>query len=186
MFENQSRIKPFSFESLPTPLRLELQNLRDGSRDLKSFLEVLANAPLILEAYLVFGNALDACNLSPELQAKLFLAIGELTSSSYDVSAAASRAKALGISDEEIKRSRCGMSEFPQHSAALQFARQLVSKHGHLKDSELKELRQHIHDERTIVEIVAAVAYVHFTSVLNNLANTPMDHPQSEEIRDRR
>ncbi|MBD5778365.1 hypothetical protein IEN85_02515 [Pelagicoccus sp. NFK12] len=184
MFENESRISQVNTEALPAPLRLELQKLAGGARSLEGFLQVLANAPLMLEAYLVFGNALDKCSLSEELQAKLFLAIGELASSSYDVSAATSRAKALGISEEEIKRARCGLSDFPLHRAALAFARQLIRKHGHLTDEELNSLRRSIHDERTIVEIVAAVAQVHFASLLNNLANTPLDHPPAQEIRD--
>lgn len=184
MFEKEPKINAARLETLPAPLRLELQNLNAGARSLEGFLGVLANAPLMLEAYLVFGNSLDRCSLSQELQAKILLAIGELTSSSYDVSAATSKAKSLGISDEEIKRARCGLSDFPLHDSALKFARQLISKHGHLKESELEALRQHIRDERTIVELVAAVAQVHFTSLLNNLANTPLDHPPAEEIRD--
>lgn len=182
MFENESRIKAIKTETLPVPIRFELQNLIGGARSLEGFLEVLANAPLILEAFLVFGNALDKCSLSPELQTKLFLAIGELTSSSYDVSAATARAMQLGMSAEEIKQARCGLSDFPQHSAAINFARRLVKQHGHLSDEELQQLRQHIHDERTIVEIVAAVAHVHFGALLNNLANTPLDHPPVQEI----
>ncbi|MDQ8184578.1 hypothetical protein [Pelagicoccus sp. SDUM812002] len=185
MFENGPTINAATIDSLPAPLRLELQSLMGGDRSLESFLRILANAPLILEAFLVFGNALDKCSLTPELQAKLFLAIGELTSSSYDVSAASSRAKSLGISDEEIKRARCGLSDFPLHEAALKFARRLVNRHGHLKATELEELRLHVRSERTIVEIVAAVAQMHFTALLNNLANTPLDHPPAQEIRDR-
>lgn len=185
MFENGPRINAIKTETLPVPLRLELQSLIRGARSLEGFLQILANAPLILEAYLVFGNALDKCSVSPELQTKLFLAIGELTSSSYDVSAASSRAKRLGMSDAEIKQARCGLSDFPLHGAALQFARRLITRHGHLSDEELQELRQHIHDERTLVEIVAAVAQVHFAALLNNLASTPLDHPAAQEIRDR-
>ncbi|EDY81457.1 hypothetical protein VDG1235_1075 [Verrucomicrobiia bacterium DG1235] len=184
MFKNGSKIKTANLESLPAPLRLKLQSLRDGARSLEGFLKVLANAPLVLEAFLVFGDALDKCSLSPELQTKIFLAVGELSSSAYEVSAATHRAKALGMSEEEIKQARCGLSDFPQHSAVLQFAQKLIQRHGHLKPDELDQLRHHIHEELAIVEIVAAVAQVHFSALLNNLADTPLDHPAAKEIRD--
>lgn len=183
MFEKEPNFKATKLETLPAPLRLELQKLTQGARSLESFLEVLASAPLILEAFLIFGNTLDRCQLSSELQTKIYLAIGELSCSPYDVSAATVRARELGMSEEEIKRARCGLSDFPQHSAVLQFAQKLVQKHGHLKPDEIERLRQHIHDESTIVEIVAAVAHVHFSALLNNLADTPLDHPPVEEIR---
>ncbi|MDQ8202199.1 hypothetical protein [Pelagicoccus sp. SDUM812003] len=185
MFNNRAKLKSVNLDSLPVPLRLELQNLLDGKGSLKSYLEVLANSPLILEAYLVFGNALEKSSLSPELQARLSLTLGELTSSSYVVSAATSRAKALGISDEEIRRARCGESDVPPLSAALKFARQLIGRHGHLRETEFEQLKQHFHEERAIVEMVAAVAQIYFSSLLNNLAETPLDHPPAHEIRDR-
>ncbi|MBC2604780.1 carboxymuconolactone decarboxylase family protein [Pelagicoccus albus] len=183
MFENETRIPAAELDSLPAPLRLELQSLLLGHRSLKSFIEILANAPLVLEAFLVFGNSLDRCGLSQELQAKLFLAIGESMSSEYDVSAATARAKSLGISEEEIRRCRCGTSDIPAHEAALAFAKKLVRKHGHLSEEELSEFTRTVEDPRTLIEIVAAVSRIHFTALINNLAVTPADHPLAKEIR---
>lgn len=183
MKQERSRLAAKDFSQLPQPLQFELQRLQEGHRSLPSFLSLLANAPIILEAYIAFSDAIEHSALSPSLRNKIALAVSELSSSSYDLAAGIEKAQQLDLCTEEISNCRCGRSSVPQHDAILSFATSLLQKNGHLSEAELERLRQFIQDDRAIIEIIATVACTHFSNLLNNLAQTPLDHPNASEIR---
>ncbi len=183
MRQQSPRLESKDFRSLPTPLQHELRRLQEGGRSLPSFLSMLANAPVILEAYIAFSDAIQRSSLSPTLRNKISLAVSELNSSPYDLASSIQESSTLRINPEEVHNCRLGRSDVPQHDAILTFATTLVRKHGHLGEDELDRLRQYLEDDRDIVEVIAAVACTHFSNLLNNLAQTPIDHPAPHEIR---
>ncbi len=178
----QQRIESVDFTDLPVTLQNELQRFKVGHRSFPNLLKVLANAPIILEAYLAFGEALDISSLSIETREKISLAVSELNSSEYDVAAHTYIAAASDICPEEIEDCRKSRSEKAQDGSLLSFAKNVVRKNGILNDRELETARQFQRKDGQLIEVVATIAYVHFANLINNLAETHLDYPAVREI----
>ncbi|MDQ8205513.1 carboxymuconolactone decarboxylase family protein [Pelagicoccus sp. SDUM812003] len=178
------RINPIDFSRLPSPLAHSLQSYQKGERTFDQFVRTLADAPVILEAYLAFSDALDRSALPETVRRKIAIAVSELNSSEYDLAAHAEKARELGLSEEEIQLCRQATSSSRKDEALLRFAQNLVGKQGHLSETELEEARQYSDDDQLLVEAIATVAQVHFANLINNLSRPPLDAPAPSELQD--
>ena len=82
------------------------------------------------------------------------------------------------MSDPEIEAAREASSSSPKNTAALQFACQLVAKHGLAAVADVEAVRRAGFTDGEIAEIIAHVALNIFTNYFNNTAGVEVDFPR--------
>ena len=140
----------------------------------------MANSPAVLEAYMGFRNALGAGVLSPKLREQIALTVGELNRCQYCLTAHSALGKMVGLGDEEITDSRCGVSPDRKTEAMLQFARKVVLERGWVSDDDVASIRAVGATDAEIAEVVAHVAVNIFSNYFNHVAGTEVDFPEVE------
>jgi uncharacterized peroxidase-related enzyme len=138
---------------------------------------VMANSPVVLEAYLSFSGALSQGALDAKLREEIALEVAEQNSCQYCVSAHLAIGKMTGLSDSEIQQAG-GEVGLPEEYAALQFARELVVKKGRVTDADMETVRRSGFNDGEIAEIIAHVALNIFPNYFNNTAAVEVDFPK--------
>jgi alkylhydroperoxidase family enzyme len=104
MRPSEPRVVPLPESEWPDEARELLAGLRAGGRVLNIF-ATLAHHPKLLRRWVVFGNhVLGKSRLSPRDRELLILRIGWLCRSEYEWGQHAAISRAIGLSDEEIRR----------------------------------------------------------------------------------
>ena len=140
-----------------------------------------ANSPAVLETYLGFG-ALDGGALSPALREQIALTVGQINGCDYCLAAHSAIGKMVGLSQEQILRSREASSEDSREEAALRFAKEIVEKRGWVSDEDLARVRQKGYSDGEIAEIIANVVKNIFTNYFNHVAETKVDFPAVPQL----
>ncbi len=141
----------------------------------------LANSPAVLESYLGFG-ALDGGALSPALREQIALTVSEINGCDYCLAAHTAIGKMVGLSQEQIRRSREASSADRREEAALRFAKAIVDKKGWVSDEDVAWVRRADYNDGEIAEIVANVVKNIFTNYFNHVAQTEVDFPVAPQL----
>jgi len=112
-----------------------------------------ANSPAVLETYLGFG-ALDGGALSPALREQIALTVSEINGCDYCLAAHSAIGKMVGLSQEQIQRSREASSADSREHAVLRFAKAIVEKKGWVSNEDLAQVREAGYGDGEITEIV--------------------------------
>ena len=171
------RINPVTDASAPDKSRPMLQNLRKALGGVPNILATLANSPAALQAYLGFGQALSGSKLSNAAREQIAVAIAGENSCGYCASAHTALGGKAGLAADELARNLRGESADPRTQAALDFARAVVIKRGHIADADLAAARQAGYGDDEIIDIIAVVAINIFTNYFNHIAGTEIDFP---------
>ena len=140
-----------------------------------------ANSPAALEAYLGF-DALAGGSLSSALREQIALTVSEINGCDYCLAAHTAVGKMVGLSREQIHRSREALSGDSHEEAALQFAKAIVEKRGWVSDDDLAQVRQAGYSDGEIAEIVANVVKNIFSNYFNHVAETEVDFPAVPQL----
>ncbi len=143
-----------------------------------NMMRTMANSPAVLEGYLSFSNALAGGVLSPQLREQIALAVAEINSCEYCLSAHAAIGKMVGLSERELTSGRQSFSDEPKIDAALKFARTTVVSQGQVTTDDLNRLRQAGYADAEIAELIANVILNIFTNYFNHIAQTEVDFPK--------
>lgn len=143
-----------------------------------NLMRTLANSPAALEAYLNFDGALANGLLKPQTRSQIALAVAEMNSCSYCLSAHTALGKMCGLNEHEIARARQSSSHDPRNDAALKLARAIVVQRGEISDVDLLAARDGGLNDGEIAEVVANVALNILTNYFNHLAQTEVDFPK--------
>jgi len=173
-----SRLKTIEIETASGPAKDLLEAVKAKLKITPNMTKVMANSPAVLKAYLSFGSALAEGALSPKLGERIALTVAELNSCEYCLSAHTFIGKALGLSDAEVNSARNAEAPSTKDAAALAFARQLVTKHGHTSTQDIDSVRGAGFSDGEIAEIIAHVALNIFTNHFNNTAGVEVDFPK--------
>jgi uncharacterized peroxidase-related enzyme len=155
-----------------------LDRVKSGFGMVPNVISTMANAPVVLEAYLDMGGSLGNGMLSPQLREQIALAVSEANSCEYCISAHSAFGIMVGIEKDEIISSRKGKSEDEKIAAALQFSKSVVAKRGLTDEVELKKLRDVGYTNEEIVEIIGNIALTMFTNYFNHIVGTDIDFPK--------
>jgi uncharacterized peroxidase-related enzyme len=139
---------------------------------------VMANSPAVLEGYLSFSGALAGGSLPARLREEIALEVGEQNGCAYCVSAHTAIGKMTGLTDTEISEAREARSNSQKHTAALEFARQVVAKKGWVTDADIEAVRGAGFNDGEVAEIIAHVALNVFTNYFNTAAGVEIDFPK--------
>jgi alkylhydroperoxidase family enzyme len=84
----------------------------------------------------------------------------------------------VGLTVEQIHKSRLGTAVDSRIEALIRFALRLVETHGRVTERDIEEVRGAGFDDEAIAEVVAQVALNIFTNYFNQVAQTEIDFPK--------
>ena len=139
---------------------------------------LIANSPQALQAYLAIGDALGKGALPPATRERIALAVAELNSCDYCLSAHTYMGKNLAkLDDAEITANRSGASNDTKADVAVRFAAKLVRDRGQASDADISALRAAGYTVAQVLEIILHVALNTFTNYVNEALKTEIDFP---------
>ena len=179
---DMNRLEVLNPESTKGKSRELLEEVKSKLGMTPNMMRVMANSPVVLEAYLSISSALKGGVLDPKLQEQLALTVAELNGCRYCLAAHSAIGKTVGLSDEEISDSRLGLSADTDVATAIQFARSIVMNNGKVADEMFIRVRDAGYTDAKIAEILAHVALNCFTNYFNNVVDTPLDFPEAVSL----
>jgi uncharacterized peroxidase-related enzyme len=142
-----------------------------------NLIQTLAHSPAGLEFYLSQAEALSGGALNPPLREQIALVAAGINQCDYCASAHTLAGKGSGLTASELKANLAGYSHDAKTQAALHFAKQILTKDGHVSGTAVQDVRSAGYSEAEIIEIVAHVGMNVFTNYFNHIADTVIDFP---------
>ncbi|MFI2367542.1 carboxymuconolactone decarboxylase family protein [Streptomyces sp. NPDC018833] len=139
----------------------------------------LANGPAALAGYLAMRDHLTRGVLSTRLREQLALLVAQENHCTYCVSAHTLRGSKLGLTDEELARTRQASDDSDPHAdAVLRLARDILRTQGRVDDGGLADARKAGVTDAELAEVVAHVALNTLSNYFNHLAQPDLDFPE--------
>jgi uncharacterized peroxidase-related enzyme len=139
----------------------------------------LANGPAALAGYLAMRDHLTRGDLTARLREQLALLVAQENHCTYCVSAHTLRGSKLGLTDEELARTRQASDDSDPHAdAVLRLARDIMHTEGRVDDAALADARKAGVTDAELAEIVAHVALNTLSNYFNHLAQPDLDFPE--------
>lgn len=121
----------------------------------------LANAPVLLDAFLSYANAMrDGSLLSPKLRELAILSVGHATGSEYEIAHHQSHGRKAGLTDEQLAAVADGESSElfdDAERAVMALARESTTK-VHVSDATWAAAAKHL-DDQQMVELTLTIAW---------------------------
>src|SRR5882724_6308714 len=172
-----SRLAPIQTNGATSELKRSLKNSHLKLDEAPRFLQVMANSPASLRAYIRADAALVRGRLTPRQRQQVALAVAEINGSSYSLSAHYEAGKNLGLTQEEMQLARNATATDPKAETMLRFTQAVVLQRGEISDEDFQALRKTGFTDAQIVEIVANIALNIFSNYFNSVAKTEVDFP---------
>jgi uncharacterized peroxidase-related enzyme len=172
-----SRLTAVKTNGATSELKRSLKNSRLKLTEAPRFLQVMANSPASLRAYIRADAALVRGQLTPRQREQVALAVAEINGSSYSLSAHYETGKRLGLTDHEMQLARNATAVDPKADTMLRFTQAVVLQRGEISDDDFHALRKAGFTDAQIVEIVANIALNIFSNYFNSVARTEVDFP---------
>jgi uncharacterized peroxidase-related enzyme len=150
-----------------------------------NMMRTMGNSAAVLEGYLNLSGALGNGLLGAKTGELIALAVAESNYCNYCLSAHTYiGANLVKIDSDVMTASRDGISADTKTDAILKFAKVLVKKRGLVINDDVAAVKAVGLNDGEIGEIVAHVALNLFTNYFNNTANTEIDFPVVEAVRE--
>jgi len=172
-----SRLTAVKTNGTTSELKRSLKNSRLKLTEAPRFLQVMANSPASLRAYIRADAALVRGQLTPRQREQVALAVAEINGSSYSLSAHYDSGKRLGLTDHEMQLARNATAVDPKADTMLRFTQAVVLQRGEISDDDFHALRKAGFTDAQIVEIVANIALNIFSNYFTSVARTEVDFP---------
>src|SRR6266581_2406694 len=174
---NMSRLTPIQTNGATSELKRSLKSCRLKLDEAPRFLQIMANSPASLRAYIRADAALLRGQLTPRQREQVALAVAEINGSSYSLSAHYDTGKNLGLTHHEMQLARNATAEDPKAETMLRFTQAVVLQRGDISDEEFQAMRKAGFTDGQIVEIVANIALNIFSNYFSSVAKTEVDFP---------
>ena len=175
-----ARIQPVNRNEASDQLAQTFDGLKAKIGVVPNSFATFAQSPAVLNAYLAFSQALTHGILNSKQREVVALAVGQANSCQYCVSAHTLLGKGAGLTPDEIKAARLGVSDDQLNDALAKLAIKVVNQRGVLSDADLNEARSKGVGDPLIVEVIAHVALNTLTNYTNHIAATDIDFPVVE------
>ena len=154
--------------STPRLTRLTPESANGASREMLSELvsrhgqvgdmvSTMAHSPAVLGGYLQLSRAMKRAKLDRGISERLSIAIQVHQGCELCLESHINAARALGIDEAEIERSRAGTSDDPAVAAIIALALQIYREPTSITDEQVSALREHCYSDREIADIVGIV-----------------------------
>ena len=175
-----SRLTPIQTNGASSELKRSLKNSRLKLDEAPRFLQVMANSPASLRAYLRADAALVRGQLTPRQRQQVALAVAEINGSSYSLSAHYEAGKSLGLTHQDMRLARRATAADPKAETMLRFTQAVVLQRGEISDEDFQALGKVGFTDEQIIEIVANIALNIFSNYFSSVAKTEVDFPLLE------
>ena len=172
-----SRLTPIQTNGAVSELKRSLKNGRLKLDKAPRFLQVMANSPASLRAYVRAEAALVRGQLTPRQRQQVALAVAEINGSSYSLSAHYDAGRGLGLTHHEMQLARNAAAADPKAETMLRFTQAVVLQRGEISEDDFQAIRKAGFTDAQIVEIVANIALNIFSNYFNSVAKTEVDFP---------
>jgi uncharacterized peroxidase-related enzyme len=169
---------PATIEAAPVASQPLLQAVKKQFGTAPNLFRLVSNSPAALEGYLGMLGALGKGALPAATRERIALAVAEINSCGYCLSAHACLGKNLGkLDDAEIIANRSGTSSDDKAAAAVGFAAKVAQLRGHVSEEDLQAVKAAGYSDAQVIEIVQHVALNTWTNYVNEVAKTDIDFP---------
>jgi AhpD family alkylhydroperoxidase len=170
-----SLLTPIQTNGAAAKLKRSLKNSRLKLDEAPRFLQVMANSPASLRAYLRADAALARGQLTPRQRQQVALAVAEINGSS--LSAHFYTGRSLGLTHQEVQLARNAAATDPKADTMLRFTRSVVLQRGDISDEDFQALGKAGFTDAQTIEIVANIALNIFSNYFSSVAKTEVDFP---------
>jgi len=178
--KDQNRIQPVDPQHVTGKTGRLLGQVRAKLDFVPNFFRVLADAPVALEGYHNFSEALAGGALDGRIREQIALAVAESNLCDYCLSAHTFLGQRAGLTSDEIANAIRARAADPKTDAILKLARNIVVQRGEIRDSDLQQARAAGLRDGEIIETVANVALNIFMNYVSHAARLPIDFPPDE------
>ena len=169
---------PPTIDAAPVASRAMLEAVNKQLGVVPNLFRMVANSPAALEGYLSLSGALGKGELTAPTRERIALAVAEINSCNYCLSAHTYLGKNLAkLDDTEMTANRSGGSNDPKADAAVSFAAKVTRQRGHVSEEDLRAVRAAGYSDAQMIEIVLHVALNTWTNYINGVADTDIDFP---------
>lgn len=169
---------PASIEAAPPTSQPLLEAVKKQLGIVPNLFRLVSNSPAALEGYLGLSGALGKGTLPAPTRERIALAVAEINSCTYCLSAHTYIGKNMAkLDDAEMTANRSGASNEPKADAAVRFAAKVARERGQVNDDDVRVVKLAGYDDAQIIEIVLHVALNTWTNYINNVAQTDIDFP---------
>ncbi len=172
-----SRFNPIQTNGATSELKRSLGNSRLKLAEAPRFLQIMANSPASLRAYIRADAALVRGQLTPRQRQQVALAVAEINCSSYSPCAQYDAGNSGGLTPQEMQSTRNATDDDRKAETMLRFTRAVVLQRGDISDEDFQALREEGFTDGQIVEIVANIALNIFANYFNSVAKIGVDFP---------
>src|SRR5215467_14036200 len=145
---------PATIDAAPAASRPLLEAVKQQLGVAPNLFRMVANSPAALEGYVGLIGSLGKGALPSATHERIALAVAELNSCDYCLSAHTYLGKHVAkLDDAEMTANRSGVSHDAQAAAAVQFATRVLRQRGHVSDEELRAVRAAGYGDAEIIEI---------------------------------
>jgi uncharacterized peroxidase-related enzyme len=171
---------PQAIEEAPTAAQPTLELLKRRFGMVPNLFRVMSNSPAALTGFLGLSDALARGQLSMPTRDRIALAVAEINSCEYCLTAHIYLGKEFAkLDDAEIEANRSGFSNDLKANVAVRFAVKLTQQRGQVDEEDFDALRSAGYSDGEIVEIMWHVALNIATNYINVANQTEIDFPSA-------
>lgn len=171
------RISAVTLNNADATIAATLNGVKAKIGMIPNLFATFALAPAALNGYLAFSDSLSKGRLNARQREVVALAVSQVNSCQYCLSAHTMLGKGAGMSEACTLDARHGKASDPLENAIAAFAVKVARQHGMVSDDELNAAKKSGLDDALIVEVIANVAFTVLTNYTNNVAKTDVDFP---------
>jgi uncharacterized peroxidase-related enzyme len=169
---------PATVEDAPVASQPLLQAVKKQVGAVPNLFRLVSTSPAALEGYLGLNGALAKGALDAQTRERIALAVGQINSCGYCLSAHTYLGKNRSkLSEAEIAANRSGASTDAKANAAVAFAVKIASERGQVSEADIAAVKNAGYSDAQVVEIVAHVALNTLTNYINEVFKTDIDFP---------
>ena len=172
---------PATIEAAPNGSHSLLQAVKKQLGVAPNLFRLVATSPAALEGYLGMSSALSKGALPAATRERIALAVAEINSCQYCLSAHTYLGRNLAhLDDAEMAANRRGRSTDAKANAAVRFASSVAQLRGHVLAEDFAAVKDAGYSDAQVIEIVQHVALNVWTNYINTVAQTEIDFPVVE------
>ncbi len=172
-----SNMNPIDVDDATGTTKELLDRVRQRTGRIPNMIQLMANSPAALGAYLSFAGAFRDAILPPHIRDLIAVTVAETAGCDYTLSAVSALARSGGRTEGELAAARAAESEDPRIAVALRFAAKIVTHRGHLPAADVSAVRDAGFSDGEIADIVAVVALNVYRAWFNLIARPEVDFP---------
>lgn len=142
----------------------------------------LAVNPGVLKAFLGFSGGIKTGVLSEKEHEVVALTVAQQRDCDYCLAAHSMMAKGAGFSEDDVLAIRRGSPSDGRHEALATFTRRILDTDGYVDDADLEAFRAAGFDDAAVIEVIAEMAVMQFTTLFNHVNGTAVDFPQPAAV----